>query len=68
MINFVIVEIKKMNMLEIKTYSQENKPDQNEKEAKMTQEAVLGVVVGRTDDVQLVRTPRPTQPWDKKQN
>ena len=32
MINFVIVEIKKMNMLEIKTYSQENKPDQNEKE------------------------------------
>lgn len=33
MINFVIVEIKKMNMLEIKTYSQENKPDQNEKEA-----------------------------------
>ena len=34
----------------------------NEKEAKMTQEAVLGVVVGRTDDVQLVRTPRPTQP------
>lgn len=32
MSNFVIVEIKKMNMLEIKTYSQENKPDQNEKE------------------------------------
>lgn len=32
MSNFVIVEIKKMNMLKIKTYSQENKPDQNEKE------------------------------------
>ena len=32
MSNFVIVKIKKMNMLEIKTYSQENKPDQNEKE------------------------------------
>ena len=32
MSNFVIVEIKKMNMLDIKTYSQENKPDQNEKE------------------------------------
>ncbi len=32
MSNFVIVEIKKMNMLEIKTYSQENKPNQNEKE------------------------------------
>lgn len=32
MSNFVIVEIKKMNMLEIKTYSQENKPNQHEKE------------------------------------
>lgn len=32
MSNFVIVEIKKMNMLGIKMYSQENKPDQNEKE------------------------------------